>query len=327
MARSRTWNLKLNLDDFNAALAAQLSDTDIALFVRGLSHGMNGGTSRSGMPDAFSDGFEIGSQARQETEAFRRTCKSNGNEGGRPPGNRSKTQPKPMGSDSETQSEPKVNQNETLTNNQETNNQQSSTISQAMAPSEPVVVIGKSAETIKTELAHAIFERIWDRWPPTRRDGSKTKGCRAEAECAFRRILDDQMATAEELEAAADLYLRRDSKVKRGFVSNVRTFFDNQKGASMEYVSSIRSRLANDHGDRMHNAPSVLDSLETKRRTIQGWINMMDLETLADRANLVYSAANRGRGWLEAMRSIPELQDLDLPDPSEAHKFTTCGPL
>lgn len=115
MARSRTWNLRLNLDDFNAAFAALDDDSEKAHFLSGLSRGANGGDPKVGASSSFVSGFSIGSRMRQEAEGFRVSQTINGAKGGRPPKepevNPNETQSKPMGSQSETQSEPKVNPN------------------------------------------------------------------------------------------------------------------------------------------------------------------------------------------------------------------------
>lgn len=71
MTRSRTWNLRLNLDDFNAAFAALGDDAEKAQFLHGLSLGMNAGEPREGCPEPTREGFDLGRSMRSEAEVYR----------------------------------------------------------------------------------------------------------------------------------------------------------------------------------------------------------------------------------------------------------------
>jgi hypothetical protein len=108
MARARFWNLRLNLDEFNAALAALDDDQQRSDFLLGLSRGMNGGQLRLGADEALSMGFELGQGMRHEAEEYRAGRSVNGKRGGRPKGNHMETTAKPhgthMGNQSGTQS-------------------------------------------------------------------------------------------------------------------------------------------------------------------------------------------------------------------------------
>ena len=73
MAVSRTWNLRLNLDEFNALAASLYTDADRALALQGMLLGMNAGPFPEGVPQAFFRGWETGAKMRQEAEDSRRT--------------------------------------------------------------------------------------------------------------------------------------------------------------------------------------------------------------------------------------------------------------
>lgn len=84
MAASRTWNLRLNLDEFNALAASVYTDIDRALLFQGMTLGFNGGECPIGVPSAFARAHQLGADARQEAEAFRTKMGQNGSRGGRP---------------------------------------------------------------------------------------------------------------------------------------------------------------------------------------------------------------------------------------------------
>lgn len=84
MAASRTWNLRLNLDEFNALAASVYTDIDRALLFQGMTLGFNGGECPIGVPSAFARAYQLGADARQEAEAFRTKMGQNGSRGGRP---------------------------------------------------------------------------------------------------------------------------------------------------------------------------------------------------------------------------------------------------
>lgn len=71
MTASRTWNLRLNLDEFNALAASLYTDADRALVLQGLSLGINGGDLPQGAPASFLKGWEMGHGMRSEAERFR----------------------------------------------------------------------------------------------------------------------------------------------------------------------------------------------------------------------------------------------------------------
>lgn len=71
MANPRTWNLRLNLDEFNALAASLFTDGDRALALQGLALGMNAGPCPDNVPDSFRRGWTIGSGMRSEADEFR----------------------------------------------------------------------------------------------------------------------------------------------------------------------------------------------------------------------------------------------------------------
>lgn len=89
MAVARTWNIRLNLDEFNALSTSLYTDADRALALQGLALGMNAGECPSNVPDAFYRGFLVGAKARQGTEDIRRRNAEIGSRGGRPSAARS----------------------------------------------------------------------------------------------------------------------------------------------------------------------------------------------------------------------------------------------
>lgn len=73
---ARLWNLRLNLDEFNAALAGLFDDEERSHFLMGFAHGVNGGSGARG-EGAFCSGFDLGYATRQEAIGFtekRRKC-------------------------------------------------------------------------------------------------------------------------------------------------------------------------------------------------------------------------------------------------------------
>ena len=78
MTRARCWNLRLNLDTFNAAFAALDDPPEQAEFLVGLSRGMNGGKVKDNCSDPMSVGFAIGEEMRAEAEGFRDKSVQNG---------------------------------------------------------------------------------------------------------------------------------------------------------------------------------------------------------------------------------------------------------
>jgi hypothetical protein len=83
--RARTWNLRLNLDDFNAAFAVLADDVERGQFLGGMSIGMNSGTARPSAPDPLLEGYALGKAMRDEAEAYRQSQAVKGSKGGRPP--------------------------------------------------------------------------------------------------------------------------------------------------------------------------------------------------------------------------------------------------
>jgi hypothetical protein len=84
MAISRTWNLRLNLDEFNALLTSLFTDVDRAWALQGLGLGANAGQAPEDAPPSFQRGFALGAAMRQETEDYRRMKSEFGAMGGRP---------------------------------------------------------------------------------------------------------------------------------------------------------------------------------------------------------------------------------------------------
>jgi len=66
----RTWNLRMNLDEFNALVSSLFADDARALALQGLSLGCNRGPCPDGAPDPFRRAWEIGSGWRSEAECF-----------------------------------------------------------------------------------------------------------------------------------------------------------------------------------------------------------------------------------------------------------------
>ncbi len=84
MARSRTWNLRLNLDELNALCMSLVTDQDRALALQGIALGCNGGPLQDGAPSAFSRAWDIGHAMRTEAEEYRKGRSANGSGGGKP---------------------------------------------------------------------------------------------------------------------------------------------------------------------------------------------------------------------------------------------------
>lgn len=67
---SRIWNLRLNLDEFNALVGMAFSETDKANTLNGLMAGLNGASLPEGCSSGVRAAFEVASRWRQEAEGF-----------------------------------------------------------------------------------------------------------------------------------------------------------------------------------------------------------------------------------------------------------------
>jgi len=66
MSHPRAWNLRLNLDEFNALAVSLYADADRALALQGMTLGANGGSLPEGVPDALRRGWNLGARMYQE---------------------------------------------------------------------------------------------------------------------------------------------------------------------------------------------------------------------------------------------------------------------
>lgn len=78
MTRARCWNLRFNLDIFNAAFASLDTDQERSDFLVGFSRGVNAGKVKDDCSDPMSVGFAIGTEMRGEAEGFRAKSVENG---------------------------------------------------------------------------------------------------------------------------------------------------------------------------------------------------------------------------------------------------------
>ena len=67
---ARAWNLRLNLDDFNALAGSMYLDLDRALALQGMVLGANGGEIPGDVPVAFLRGWDLGRKMYQEALDF-----------------------------------------------------------------------------------------------------------------------------------------------------------------------------------------------------------------------------------------------------------------
>ena len=67
---ARAWNLRLNLDDFNALAGSMYLDLDRALALQGMVLGTNGGEIPGDVPVAFLRGWDLGRKMYQEALDF-----------------------------------------------------------------------------------------------------------------------------------------------------------------------------------------------------------------------------------------------------------------
>ena len=84
MGIARTWQIRVNLDDINAAVMLMETDAEMAAFARGLVRGLNAGSLKDGASDAYFSGWQIGNDGRTSAEIARLTNQNNGKGGGRP---------------------------------------------------------------------------------------------------------------------------------------------------------------------------------------------------------------------------------------------------
>lgn len=70
MASKRIWNVRLNVDAFNASMASFDSDQERLSFLGGLHSGLNGGCKKDGKSDAWVAGWGIAENCLSEAKAF-----------------------------------------------------------------------------------------------------------------------------------------------------------------------------------------------------------------------------------------------------------------
>lgn len=83
MPRSRTWNLRLNVDDFNSAYASLVEDKDRSQFLTGFFGGVNG-AAMGGRGGPLGLGFDLGQSMKEEAESYRERKSEVGKLGGAP---------------------------------------------------------------------------------------------------------------------------------------------------------------------------------------------------------------------------------------------------
>ena len=67
----RTWNVRLNLDEFSAAMGMVESDAEGMAFLRGFHRGLSGGDAPDGKLEAWYAGWKVGNASRVEAEHHR----------------------------------------------------------------------------------------------------------------------------------------------------------------------------------------------------------------------------------------------------------------
>lgn len=82
MVRVRTWNLRLNVDQFNRSFAQLEGTEEQSAFLCGMWRAMNGSTLRLEASEAMASGFEFAQQMLDEAEAYRARAAESGSIGG-----------------------------------------------------------------------------------------------------------------------------------------------------------------------------------------------------------------------------------------------------
>lgn len=82
MSRSRTWSVRLSVDDLNASYCLLETDQEVAAWVRGLMRGLNAGDCKDGASAQYIEGWEIGRPARERADEIRSGCAETGRAGG-----------------------------------------------------------------------------------------------------------------------------------------------------------------------------------------------------------------------------------------------------
>lgn len=207
MARARTWNLRINLDEFNAAFATLCDERDRSDFLAGLSRGMNGGSEREGASPSFADGLRLGHVMRGEAEEFRAGKQAVGMLGGRPRVNQSETTGEPEVNLMVTTSEPQVNQSETQ-----------STILKEKESTPPTPLPGETPARKPRQKKHQtddcapevlplvqeVYRSIPKEHPVTGEEVHK--GGFAQGARAFQRCIDEEGLNPQELAMAGRIY-------------------------------------------------------------------------------------------------------------------------
>ena len=165
MALARTWQIRLNLDDVNAAVMLMETDAEMASFARGLVRGLNAGALKDGASEAYASGWEIGNDGRALAEIARLTNRTNGKSGGRPK-NQSVNQLVNQSVDPSVHQsvDQLVNPNhKPITNNQELKNEEQEQTTKAAKPPARVARFIPPTESEWMEYCTA----TWGDWHPT----------------------------------------------------------------------------------------------------------------------------------------------------------------
>jgi hypothetical protein len=255
MSRARTWNLRLNIDEFNALFLSCVSDTNKLSFMHGFSCGINNGVLAQNMDGMFIEGFTLGKRMRDEAEEYRLEKSTVGKKGGYP---KHKVQNVPTGIPDGIA---EVYQESTTSVPNPQSFKQKITITPLTPQRGEVETKAKKprkqkfqSEDISDENAKylkVVYERVPSNNPTSHEEVHK--GPYAEAARVFQQIVDSGEATGQELYWAGRLYYEAEdldgacgggwlAKANRAwdyrtkFMVHVSTFYGPQKRTYRQFL-------------------------------------------------------------------------------------------
>lgn len=258
----RIWNLRLNLDEFNALYGVAFTPDDRSQVLMGLFVGCNGGDLPEDTSKLVRRGFEVSSVWRSEAEGYalakseggKTSAKIRQSKYGTPqPSKSPRTEVEDTSKSPRTDPEPIPNpQSFDLYNPQEKD----------MSPSAPCSPSGKvkkekPPKKIRTTAlkpeSQECFGFLWAEFPKSHnkwdqetkcyKDYPLDPGSKFKAEERFQAIIDAQIATAYELYSSFHAYIAESPKVKDGFVQQVSTFFGVEKATYLQWLDRARQLI------------------------------------------------------------------------------------
>jgi hypothetical protein len=240
MARQRTWNLRLNVDEFNNAFAKLNGAGEESDFLRGLWKALNSGILPGGASDPSAAGFDFGVLMMDEAEAFRERAAQAGSKGGFSKAARVATLPLHRTLDSSYT----VPSSQNVPNPQSFNYKQQTTTeppSAAEPPRPPKGRKPKATASMMGEEFQSFLDLVWKPYPSRRRVGTDELMGKGKQQEAFQRAKDLLKREGKDwvwLGQVVQNYPNHPN-AKNGYIQQVEVFLG-EKGHWLECASRLQ---------------------------------------------------------------------------------------